>query len=48
MKRLEAERFRWPTRETEVLQIGQRELAWLLDGLDIRQAHETLRYSACN
>ena len=47
MKRLEAQRFRWPANETEVLQVGQRELAWLLEGLDIHQAHETLPYTTC-
>ena len=47
-KRLEKERFRWPELAEEVLEIGHRELRWLLDGLEIRQsqAHESLKYSA--
>ena len=44
-KRLEKERFKWPKSEQDVLSISQREMAWLLDGLDIRQAHQTLEYS---
>lgn len=46
-KRLERERFRWPESREEVLQIGHRELRWLLDGLEIqqRQAHGSFRYS---
>lgn len=37
-KRLEKGRFRWPSSREEVLQVGQRELAWLLEGLEINQA----------
>jgi transposase len=48
MKRLEKSRFRWPESRQEVLEIGHRELRWLLDGLDVqqRQAHKSLSYSA--
>jgi transposase len=47
-KRLERERFRWPESREEVLEIGHRELRWLLDGLEVnqRQAHRPLSYSA--
>lgn len=45
-KRLEKERFRWPKSEEEVLQIQQRELDWLLTGLDIRQAHAQIDLEA--
>ena len=46
-KRLEQDRFQWPESETEVLQIGQRELQWLLSGLSLGQheAHKALHYS---
>ncbi len=46
-KRLEQDRFKWPESETEVMQIGQRELQWLLSGLSLGQheAHKTLHYS---
>lgn len=47
-KRLEEHVFRWPRSESEVLRIGARELAWLLDGLDPLGAdpHPRLSYSA--
>jgi transposase len=47
-KRLEKERFRWPESREEILELGHRELRWLLDGLEIRQhqAHGSFRYSA--
>lgn len=45
-KRLEKGKFRWPESAQEVLQVGQRELMWLLDGLDINQtkAHRQVSY----
>lgn len=45
-KRLEKQSFKWPNTKDEVLQIGQRELRWLLDGLKItqRSAHRQLYY----
>ena len=46
-KRLEKHRFRWPDCESDVLKIGQRELMWLIEGLEIDQkdAYESLSYS---
>lgn len=48
-KRLEKDRFPWPTTAEEVLEIGERELNWLLEGLDIApvqaSAHDALNYS---
>ena len=45
-KRLEKEVFRWPKRTEEVLEVGARELRWILDGLKIEQrgAHRELPY----
>jgi transposase len=43
-KRLAKHRFAWPQSEAEVMEIRKHQLAWLLDGLDIRQAHERLKY----
>lgn len=45
-KRLEKERFKWPDVKSKSLEIGSRELNWLLDGLDIQQikAHKSLSY----
>ncbi len=47
-KRLEAERFRWPSRECEVLEIDPRQLLWLLSGLEVEQAgsHRRLHYQS--
>jgi transposase len=39
MKRLEKETFRWPESEYEVLEVNQAALGWLLQGLDLSQAH---------
>ena len=36
-KRLEKHKFKWPISRQEVMTIGQRELSWLMDGLDIHQ-----------
>jgi len=46
-KRLEQDRFRWPKSEMEVLGLTQKQLAWLLDGLEIcpAGAHGELRYA---
>lgn len=46
-KRLEKHSFRWPESSEEVIKIDQRELMWLVDGLEINQqkAHERLSYS---
>lgn len=48
MKRLEAERFRWPDIDVASITISQRELSWLLDGLPIQQprAHRALHFSS--
>jgi len=46
-KRLEKHFFRWPESSEEVMKIDQRELMWLVDGLEINQqkAHKKLSYS---
>ena len=45
-KRLQAERFRWPERRAEVLEIEPRQFQWLLSGLAVEQtgSHRRLRY----
>lgn len=47
-KRLEKHRFRWPRRKDEVLEIGARELGFLLEGLDIGELkpHGVLHYTS--
>ena len=37
-KRLEKDRFKWPESYQEVMEIEQRQLSWLMDGLEIDQA----------
>ena len=46
-KRLEKDRFRWPENVKQVLEIGPRELSFLLEGLDFRtlRPHRERRYS---
>lgn len=46
-KRLEKDRFRWPQTRQEVMEIGTRDLSFLLEGLDFTQLqpHRELRYS---
>lgn len=46
MKRLEADTFRWPESEQEVMAISPAALNWLLHGLDVRQAHRRLYYDS--
>lgn len=46
-KRLEKGRFRWPATADQAKRIDVRQLAWLLDGLELHQAgaHKRLNYS---
>jgi len=46
-KRLEKQRFRWPSSPGDVAELSQRELRWLLDGLDVAkvQGHKQLNYN---
>jgi transposase len=46
-KRLEKEYFKWPKTSGETLMIDERELIWLMDGLEMHQkdAHKRLLYS---
>jgi len=44
-KRLEKYRFKWPKTAGDVIGITSRELSWLVDGLNIDQAHKPLKYS---
>lgn len=47
-KRLEKDRFWWPKSKEEVLEIGPRELSFLLEGLDFTNLspHQELHYSS--
>ena len=46
-KRLEKHRFHWPRSREEVVEVGARELGWLLEGLDPSRikGHPKLSYS---
>ena len=46
MKRLEKDVFRWPESEQEVIEVSRTALNWLLQGLDMQQAHKRLSYSS--
>jgi len=39
MKRLERERFHWPSANTETVRLSGQELNWLLDGFDLSRWH---------
>jgi len=43
-KRLEKQRFKWPSCKEDIKAIEHRELLWLIDGLDVHQqsAHKRL------
>ena len=43
-KTLEKELFKWPKRETDIECLQIKQLEWLLEGLDIDQAHQKLIY----
>lgn len=45
-KRLEKDRFIWPESRQEVMEVEQRELMWLLEGLDVSnmKGHGRLSY----
>lgn len=43
-KRLEKNRFKWPRRDKDLLEIDRTALGWLIAGLDIAQAHARLPY----
>ncbi len=43
-KRLEKQRFHWPTSTDEVVSLETKELEWLLAGLDYTHAHSRLNY----
>ena len=44
-KRLEKDRFKWPESYKEVLEIDQRQLGWLMEGLEVNQErYQELHY----
>lgn len=43
-KRLDKHRFQWPQTEAEVRHIDAMTFAWLLEGFNIDQAHQSLEY----
>jgi len=45
-KRLEKHRFKWPQTAEEIIMIGEKQLSWLLAGLDYTSAHQHLHYTA--
>ena len=47
-KRLEKHRFKWPNNREETMEIGSRELSFMLEGLDLRNVkpYEELKYAS--
>ena len=45
-KRLEKDCFKWSENRKEIMAISKQELSWLIDGINIYQAHKPLKYSA--
>jgi transposase len=44
-KRLEKDTFPWPKNEKQALEINERQLKLLLEGLDVWRAHKKLSYT---
>jgi transposase len=44
-KRLEKDKFKWPKRKEEILEINAAQLNWFLSGLDFTSAYQRLKYS---
>jgi transposase len=45
MKRLETDKFKWPKRSEDVLEISIEQLSWFLNGLDFTKAYRQLPYT---
>jgi len=45
MKRLEQDKFPWPSTTGEAIEITAKELEMILDGIDFFNAHKILKYS---
>ena len=47
-KRLEKDRFWWPESHTEIMELSQQELLWLIDGLPLppQRGYQNLKYNA--
>ena len=44
LKRLEKDKFPWPSNQTEALEIDQEQFGFLLSGIDFWNAHKKLEY----
>jgi transposase len=44
-KKLEKDRFPWPERETDIQELTEENIRWLLSGIDARKEHKKLVYS---
>ena len=44
-KRLEKDYFHWPMSEQEAMEITAKQLEWLLEGLNLENAHQRLEYA---
>ena len=48
LKRLESDKFPWPSNKEEALEIDSNKLKMLLNGIDFWNAHQELKYSEIN
>lgn len=44
MKRLESDKFKWPKRPEDVIEITPEQLTWFLNGLDFSKAYKPLSF----
>lgn len=44
-KNLEKDRFPWPNTETDLQEMNEQQILWLLSGIDARKEHKRLEYS---
>ncbi len=44
-KRLEKDRFPWPNTETDLQEMSEQQILWLLSGIDTRKEHKRLEYT---
>lgn len=45
-KRLEKDKFKWPKRKEQIMELKYQQLLWFLNGLDFSAAYESLDYKS--
>lgn len=44
-KKLEKDRFPWPNTQSDIQEMSEEQILWLLSGIDARKEHKRLEYS---